>query len=79
MGYSPQGHKRVGHDLKTQLPSDSVSKESACNAEDPGLMPGSGRSPGEGNGNPLWYFCLENSMDRGACWATVHGIAKSWT
>ena len=79
MGYSLQGHKRVGHDLTTQLPSGSVSKESACNAEDPGLMPGSGRSPGEGNGNPLWYSCLENSMDRGACWATVHGIAKSWT
>ena len=41
--------------------------------------PGSGRSPGEGNGNPLQYSCLENSMDRGAWWATVHGVAKSWT
>ena len=42
-----------------------------------GLIPGSGRSPGEGNGNPLQYSCLKNPMDRGACWATVHGIAQS--
>ena len=42
-------------------------------------IPGSGRYPGLGNGNPLHYSCLENSMDRGAWWATVHGIAKSWT
>ena len=46
---------------------------------DPGSIPGSGRSSGEGNGNPLQYSCLENSMDGGACWATVHGVAKSWT
>ena len=46
---------------------------------DPGLIPGSGRSPGEGNGNPLQYSCLENPMDRGAWWATVHGVAKSRT
>ena len=46
---------------------------------DSGLIPGSGRSPGGGHGNPLQYFCLENPMDRGACWATVHGVAKSWT
>ena len=52
-------------------------KVSACNAGDPGLIPGSGRSPGEGNGNPLQYSCLENSMDRGAWWAIVHGITKS--
>ena len=45
----------------------------------PGLIPGLGRSSGEGNGNPLWYSCLENSMDRGAWQATVHGVAKSWT
>ena len=57
----------------------SDGKKSACNAEDPGSIPGSGRSPGEGNGNPLQYSCLENSMDRGACWAIVHGVAKSWT
>ena len=58
---------------------DSDGKESACNAGDSGLIPGSGRSPGEGNGNPLQYSCLENSMDRGAWGATVHGAAKSWT
>ena len=53
----------------------SVGKESACNAGDPGLVPGSGRSPGEGNGNPLQYSCLENPMDGGAWRATVHGVA----
>ena len=51
-------------------------KMSACNAGDPGLIPGSGRSPGEGNGNPLQYSCLENPMDRGAWQATVHGVAR---
>ena len=61
------------------FPSGSVGKESACNAGDPGLIPGSGRSPGEGNGNPLQYSCLENSMDREAGQAAVHGIAMSWT
>ena len=50
--------------------------ESAYNAGDPGLIPGSGRSPGEGNGNPLQYSCLENPMDRGAWQATVHGVAR---
>ena len=45
----------------------------------PGLIPGMGRSPEEGNGNPLHYSCLENSMDGGAWWATDHGVAKSWT
>ena len=54
-------------------------KTSACNAGDLGSIPGSGRSPGEGNGNPLQYSCLENPMDGGAWWATVHGVAKSWT
>ena len=54
-------------------------KESAYNAEDSGSIPGLGRSPGEGNGNPLRYSFLENSMDRGAWWATVHGAADSWT
>ena len=54
-------------------------KESACKAEDLGSIPGSGRSPGEGNGSPLWYSCLENSMDRGAWWATIHGVTKSQT
>ena len=55
------------------------SKESACNAGDTGSIPGSGRSPGRGGGNPLQYSCLENSMDRGAWWATVHGGPKSQT
>ena len=47
-----------------------------ANAGDMGLIPGLGRSPGEGNGNPFQYSCLENPMDRGAWWATVHGVAK---
>ena len=50
-----------------------------CQCRDVGLIPGSGRSPGGGNGNPLHYFCLENSMDRGAWRATVHGATKNWT
>ena len=54
-------------------------KASAFNAGDPGSIPGSGRSPGEGNGNPLQYSCLENPMDRGAWVATVHGVAESDT
>ena len=52
---------------------------SACNAGDLGLIPGSGRSPGEENGNPLQYSCLENSMDRRAWWAIVHEVTKSRT
>ena len=52
---------------------------SAGDARDFGSIPRSGRSPGEGNGNPLQYSCLENSMDRGAWWATVHGVSKSQT
>ena len=61
------------------FPGGSVDKESACNARDPGSIPGSGRSPAEGNGYPLQYSCLGNPMDRGAWWTTVHGVAKSWT
>ena len=61
------------------FPGDSDSKESVHNVGDPGSIPASRRSPGEGNGNPLQYSCLENSMDRGAGQATVHGIAKSQT
>ena len=53
--------------------------EFACNAGDPGLIPGSRRSPEEGNGNLLQYSCLENSMDSGAWWATVLAVAKSQT
>ena len=51
----------------------------AGDIRDGGLIPGSGRSPGEGDGNPLQYACLENPMDRGAWWATVHRAAKNWT
>ena len=58
---------------------DSDSKESACNAGDLGLIPGSGRSPGDENGYPLQYSCLENSMGRGAWWAPAHGVPKSQT
>ena len=61
------------------FPGGSEVKASASNAGDPASIPGSGRSPGEGNGNPLQYSCLENPMDRGAWWATVHGVAKSQT
>ena len=57
----------------------SDGKESACRAGDPGSIPGSGRSPGEGNGNPLQYSCLKNTVDRRAWPATVYGVAKSWT
>ena len=56
-----------------------MGKMSASNVGDLSLIPGSGRSPGEGNGNPLQCSCLENPMDGGAWWATVHGVAKSRT
>ena len=58
------------------FPQSSVSKESACNAGDPGSIPGSGRSPKEGNGNPLQYSCLENPIDRGAWRAIVYGVTS---
>ena len=58
------------------FPGGSDSKESAYNAGDLGSIPGSGRSPGEGNGYPLQYSCLENPMDRGAWWDIVHGVTK---
>ena len=61
------------------FPGDSDGKESAHSVADPDSIPGSRRPPGEGNGNPLQYSCLENSMDGGAWWATVHGVAKSRT
>ena len=60
-------------------PGESDDKESACNVGDLGLMPGSERSPGERNGYPLQYSCLENSVDRGAWWAAFCGITKNWT
>ena len=59
------------------FPGDSDSKESACNAGDLGLIPESRRYPGEGNGYPLQYSCLKNSMNRGAYWTTVHEGAKT--
>ena len=68
---------KVGENLKNyehHFPRSSASKESACNAGDPGLIPGVGRSPGEGKGYPLQYSGLENSVD-----CIVHGIVKSWT
>ena len=76
---------RVGHDRATNtlgFPRGSASKASACSAGDTrdlGLILESGKSPGGGSGNPLKYSCLENPMDRGAWWATVHGVAKSQT
>ena len=61
------------------FPCGLAGKESACNVGDLSLIPGLGRSPAEGNGNPLQYSCLENPMDRGAWWATVHRVTKSQT
>ena len=61
------------------FPGGTEVKASTCNVGDLGLIPGSGRSPGEGNGIPLQYSCLENPMDRGARQATVHRVAQSWT
>ena len=59
------------------FPGGSDGEGSACSAGDQGSIPGSGRAPGEGNGNPLQYFCLENLVDRGAWWAAVHGVTRS--
>ena len=61
------------------FPGGLVVKNSPANAGDMGLIPGLGRSPGEGNGNPLQYSCLGNLMDRGAWWATVYGVTESNT
>ena len=88
MGYSPWGLKESdtterlhfhGPDTALGFPDSSVGKESACNAGNPGLIPGLERSTGEGNGNPLQYSHLENSVDRGAWRATVHGGTNSQT
>ena len=65
--------------LRTGFPGGSDGEESTCDAGDPGSIPGLGQSPGEGNGYPLQYSCLENPMDRGAWWATVHEVTQSWT
>ena len=69
----------AGRLCQMSFPGGSVAKESACNAGDWGSTPGFGRSPREGNGNPLQYSCLKNCMDRGARRAAVHQVAKSWT
>ena len=61
------------------FPGGLSGKDSSCNAGDLGLIPGSGRSLGAGHDNPLQYSCLENPMDRGIWWATVHGVTKSQT
>ena len=82
---NPRGNLRIcvppkcvlGFQNELGFPHSSAGKESACSAGDPDSIPGWGRSPGEGNGNPLQYSCLENPTDRGAWQATVHG--KSWT
>ena len=68
-----QNHKLLG------FPRSWNGKESSCNAGDQGSNPGLERSPGGGNGYPLQYSSLENSMNREAWWATVHGVTKSWT
>ena len=75
------GEEKIREELlfKDQCPGGSDGKEFACNVGDAGSIPGLGRSPGEGNGNPLQYSCLENSMDRGAWQATVRGVAKTQT
>ena len=70
--YAEKGASQVALALKN-LPAN------AGDLKDADSTPGWGRSPGGGNGNPLQYSCLENSMDRGALWATVHGVEKSWT
>ena len=68
----------LGTSLITQLVKNlPTMQESACDAGNPGSIPESGRSPGEGNGNPLLYSCLENPMDKRACRATVHGVTRS--
>ena len=74
-----QRHQLPSQVKPTLYTGGSNGKESACNAGDLGSIPGAGISPGEGNGNPLQYPCLENSMDRGSGWATAHRVTKSQT
>ena len=64
--------------VKLGFPGGSLGENLPAKQETQGVMPGLGRSPGEGNGNPLKYSCLENPTDRGAWWAIEHGVAKSW-
>ena len=73
---------RKYYETNLGFPGGSVVKYLPANARDTrdaGLIPESGRSPGRGNGNPFQYYCLENSIDRGAWWVTVHGVTESWT
>ena len=83
MGYGPWGHKESDMtELLTLWASQDgagVKNPPAGDIRDMSLIPGLGRSPGEGNGNPLLYSCLENPLDRGAWWATVHGVTRSQT
>ena len=80
MGSIPVPRTKIPHALgELGFPGGSEVKASAWNSGDLGLIPGSGRSPGKGNGNPLQYSCLENPIEGGAWWATVHGVAKSRT
>ena len=77
---APQGQRTGAACVQSlSFPSSSDGKESTCNAGDPGSIPGSGRSPGEAIGYPIQYSCLENSMDRGAWWDTVHGATEKIT
>ena len=82
MGFSKNSSKREVYN-STILPwgfsGGSGGKESTCNMGEPGSISGLGRHPGKGNGTPLQYSCLQNLMDRGASWATVHGVAQSRT
>ena len=81
-GFPPDTVNKGGPSAFLGFSGGSVGKESGCNAgdaEDTSLIPRSGRSPGGGHGNPLQYSCLENPMDRGAWWVTVHGVAKRQT
>ena len=73
------GHAFLSRASQVALVIKNPPAEDTGDRGDVGSIPGSGRSPREGNGNPFPYSCLENSMDRGAWWATVHGLAKSWT
>ena len=74
---TPPPSSYLSPSISTSLPGGSDDKESTCNAGDAGLISGLGRSPGEGYGYPLQYSCLENPIDRGTWWATIHGVAES--
>ena len=77
MGLCPHSVENGISKMLSVFPHNSFGKESACNAGDPGSIPGLGRSPGGGNGNPFQYSCLENPMDRGTWRAIVHGVTRN--